>query len=254
HGTNRSEPEVFKKGDDFRHIDWAVWARHGDLLIRRFLEDANLAMHLVLDASMSMSVGQPSKWDAARRIVAGISYVALARLDEVQVSTFSETLSEPFRISRSAQMNVLFALLTNLKLSEGRGSFDRAVDHFLGQRRPAGVVVCLSDFMFVDRLSEGLARLRHAGHEVQLLQITAAEEASPEIGSFTLVDAETAETRDVVVDRDRQQQYQGLFEDFLHESRQDAHRQGCRLIHVTSDVPAEQAIIRWLGAHEFQSP
>ena len=80
---------------------------------------------------MSMAVGSPSKWDVARRIVAGIGYLSLAHFDEVHVSVFSNTLTNPFRIRRAAQVEALLAYLNGLKLSEGRGSFARAVESVL---------------------------------------------------------------------------------------------------------------------------
>ena len=65
-------------GDDLRYLDWNIYARHGDLLLKRFQEEQDLHVYLMLDCSRSMSFGTPPKFDLARHLVAALAYIALA--------------------------------------------------------------------------------------------------------------------------------------------------------------------------------
>src|SRR5947209_4649639 len=64
-------------GDDFRMIDWNVYARLGELCLKLTQARENVTLHLLLDASQSMEWGEPSKFLFARRLAAALGVVAL---------------------------------------------------------------------------------------------------------------------------------------------------------------------------------
>src|SRR5690606_9722395 len=64
-------------GDDLRRIDWNALARLDKFFIRIFLEEVDLSLHLVLDASASMDAGEPNKLIAAQRIAMALGYIGL---------------------------------------------------------------------------------------------------------------------------------------------------------------------------------
>src|SRR5438552_17664338 len=62
-------------GDDLRFLDWNLMARLDRLFIRLFLEEEDLHVYLLLDKSLSMSFGNPSKLHVAKQIVAALAFI-----------------------------------------------------------------------------------------------------------------------------------------------------------------------------------
>src|ERR1700743_1501891 len=73
----------YVQGDDFRRIDWNAFAKFESLMLRLFVEEHELAVHILLDCSASMNYGDPLKFDYARRLAAALAYIALANTDKV---------------------------------------------------------------------------------------------------------------------------------------------------------------------------
>src|SRR3954469_13128411 len=79
-GIEFADHRHYTPGDDFRYLDWNVFARHGELLLKRFQEEEDLHVYILLDVSRSMAFGAPSKFDYARQVAAALAYIALADL------------------------------------------------------------------------------------------------------------------------------------------------------------------------------
>jgi uncharacterized protein (DUF58 family) len=75
-------------GDDFRYLDWNLFGRLDKLFLKLYEEERELPVRIFLDASESMTFGEPRKFDFARQIAAAIGYVALCGFDRVSVVPF----------------------------------------------------------------------------------------------------------------------------------------------------------------------
>src|ERR1044071_8351564 len=75
-------------GDDFRYLDWNLYGRLDRLFLKLYEEERELPVRIFLDASESMSFGEPRKFDFARQVAAAIGYVALCGFDRVSVIPF----------------------------------------------------------------------------------------------------------------------------------------------------------------------
>src|SRR5690349_25068447 len=71
-------------GDDFRHLDWNVYGRLERLFLKLYEEERALPVRIFLDASESMTLGEPLTFDFARQVSAAIGYVALSAFDRVR--------------------------------------------------------------------------------------------------------------------------------------------------------------------------
>jgi len=60
-GIEFADHRDYAPGDDFRYLDWNVYARHGDLLLKRFQEEEDLHVYLLVDCSKSMAFCTPAK-------------------------------------------------------------------------------------------------------------------------------------------------------------------------------------------------
>ncbi len=113
-GIEFADHREYTPGDDFRYLDWNVFARHDELLLKRFQEEEDLHVYIFLDLSRSMNFGQPSKFDLARQVTAALAYIALADLDRVAVLAISDGIVEEFPLTRGKGR-----ILTLLRFLEG---------------------------------------------------------------------------------------------------------------------------------------
>src|SRR5512138_3452418 len=75
-------------GDDFRYLDWNLYGRLERLFLKLYEEERELPVRIFLDASESMTFGDPPKFDFARQVAAAMGYVALCGFDRVSVIPF----------------------------------------------------------------------------------------------------------------------------------------------------------------------
>ena len=68
----------YTPGDDLRQLDWNVYARLEKLFVKLFVEEEDVTISLLLDASASMTFGAPSKLQFAKRAAAALGYIGLA--------------------------------------------------------------------------------------------------------------------------------------------------------------------------------
>src|SRR5437660_10079993 len=72
-------------GDDLRFLDWNLFARLDRLFIRLFLEEEDLHFYLLLDNSLSMDFGLPSKLHFAKQVAAALGFIGLVNMDRVVI-------------------------------------------------------------------------------------------------------------------------------------------------------------------------
>ena len=102
-GIEFADRREYTPGDDLRYLDWNVYAKFGDLLLKRFQEEEDLHVYILLDASKSMDCGSPNKFDYARRIAAALAYIALADLDRVSIFAYAD---KPWMCFRSPEAKI----------------------------------------------------------------------------------------------------------------------------------------------------
>src|SRR2546422_11687212 len=102
-------------GDDFRYLDWNLFGRLDKLFLKLYEEERELPVRIFLDASESMTFGEPRKYDFARQIAPAVGYVALCGFDRVSVIPFpnaqqSSNIQHPTSNSELAARGALRAL------------------------------------------------------------------------------------------------------------------------------------------------
>ena len=99
-GTDLSDYRKYEPGDDIRMIDWNVFARTDKLHIKRFEEEKNLTVHIIVDSSKSMDFGKKrTKFEYAGMLGIGFAYLAMRNNDKFEFSTFADNL-EVFKARR----------------------------------------------------------------------------------------------------------------------------------------------------------
>src|SRR5437868_9916193 len=119
-------------GDDLRYLDWNIYARHGDLLLKRFQEEEDLHVYFLLDCSRSMGFGNPAKFDLARQVTAALAYIALADLDRIAVIAFADRIIADFQLTRGkARILPLLEFMEGLELQGTDSGMTASVREFV---------------------------------------------------------------------------------------------------------------------------
>jgi len=166
-------------GDDTRHVDWKVFAKTDKVYLKQYLEETNLHLICVVDASESMgysSIGGGeaawSKYDHATAIAAALSYLAIQQQDSVGLAIFDNELRRYFKPSNSpAQWKTITHELLMVPRLKKTGT-GKVLDQLAEKLTHRSLVVLLSDFFDdIDSIQQGLRHLRYRKHEVIAFQV-----------------------------------------------------------------------------------
>lgn len=229
-------------GDDFRHIDWNLYGRLGQLFLRLFVAEEDLDVRIYVDRSKSMLFGNPSKLDYAKRIAAALAYLGLRRQDRVALSTFGEEMDPGLPPNRGhARIFRFFDYLESIEpagVTDFRTTFRRGLPK--GRR---GAAVVISDFLTPEGYADGLKALAGASMQVALVQVAAPEEISPvRVGDLELIDVETGAKVPVTITPRILAAYRHTYQTFCEDVRTFARRFQMSYVHAPTDVPFEKLI------------
>jgi len=188
HGISPVGYRQYRKGDDFKLVDWKVYGRTEKLFIKEHEEERSLVVHILLDSSASMSYD--GKFAYASRLAAGFAYLATMENEKYTISRFCNRFypGDPKRGRRN-----LFTSIVELDDTVPRGgtSLKLVADQFESQIKTTSLVVVLSDLL--EKTDEVLSSIfRLSGHELIVIQILAADELEMGFGGdVKFVDLET---------------------------------------------------------------
>jgi len=223
-------------GDDLRQLDWNVYARLERLFVKLFVEEEDVTVTLLLDASMSMDTGTPSKLVFAKRAAAALGYIGLASEDRVAVSALTGRTSRRRAALRgSGRVFRLLADLSAVEAAEGPTDLLAAARHAAAQLHGRGVVVLLSDLLdpAADRVIRELAA---TGSELIVLHVLSPEELDPPLeGDLRLVDMETEERVDITADLATIDAYKARLADWMGAFADLAARRRASYVDIASD-------------------
>lgn len=216
-----AEFRPFVSGDDWRHIDWNAFARWRQLVLKLFVEEEDLHVHLLLDCTGSMDWGTPVKFDYARQIVAGLAYITLANLDRAAVVPLGINGTMPWRPSRGRHRFLqLLRYLAQCPVTcppTAPQTLEDAVRRWVATQPRRGMVIWVSDLFGADLEDalKALDRLRYARHDLAVLQVIDPGETDPgERGEYELVDHETGQLQKAIIDHHTRAEYRRKFEDY----------------------------------------
>lgn len=247
-GIEFADHRDYAPGDDFRYLDWNVYARHDELLLKRFQEEEDLHVYLLLDCSRSMAFGRPSKFDLARRVTAALAYIALADLDRVSVVAFAGEIVASFPLTRGkARILSLLKFLEGLATQGAATDLARAVSGFVHRSQRRGLAVVVSDLFDPAGFERGLDLLRHHRYEPHVVQLYDRREAEPDLlGDLELFDVETGSVRKVTITEKNLRQYRQIFGQFQESLRRYCNTYGLSCTRTTADVPFDDLILKMM--------
>jgi uncharacterized protein (DUF58 family) len=227
---------TYASGDDLRQLDWNAYARLEKLFLKLFVEEEDVTVHLLVDASRSMDYGDPNKLDAARRAAGALGYLGLASMDRVSVAFLGDGTATPMRPIRGKRRAVeLFAFLSEARPERltGLASAARA---YAASMRGSGPLILISDLMDPGYL-DALRDLASSRSQLSVLHLLAPDELEPEVAADArLVDRETGQGVEVSGDDDLVERYRARLADWQAEIAAFVSRRGGAYVPVRSDI------------------
>ncbi|CAN5868761.1 DUF58 domain-containing protein [soil metagenome] len=188
-------------GDDLRALDWNVYARLERLFIKLFVEEEDVTVHILLDASASMASGAPDKLQFGKRAAAALAYVGLASYDRVSVAVLQRRMARRFPAVRGTGR--VFQVLSDLSGVEppvGPTDLAAGVRHYAAQITQRGPLLLISD-LFDENAERAISELAATRCDVAVLHTLSDDELEPPLeGDLRLIDSETGESVDVTAD------------------------------------------------------
>ena len=265
---------TYVHGDDFRYLDWNLYGRLERLFLKLYEEERELPVRIFLDASESMTFGEPRKFDFARQVAAAIGYVALSGFDRVSVIPFPDLTSSTgsdaairntqyaTRVAELAARGALRSVrgkrsamqfFQNLGALTAGGSvnLNESLRRGALQARQAGLAVVLSDFLDPAGYETGLTALLGRGFQVDLVQILSPEELSPStFGDLRLVDSETGADQEVTFGRFRMKAYRQTVQNFVQRLREYSQACGMNFFTASSNTELQELLLKQLRKAE----
>lgn len=241
----------YSVGDDLRFIDWNIYVRLDRLFIKLFEEEEDLRLHVLIDVSGSMTFGDPSKLDYARRVAAALGFIGLVHLDRVMIHPFACDLgrSMPAARGRGSVFRMLDFLgeLGPAAAPEDGSDFSRSMRTFALRHSGKGVVVVLSDLLDKAGFETGLRYLIARQMDVHVVHILAREEVEPDLaGDLELIDVEDGERAEVTVSAPLLARYRRNLEAFRAAAQEFTTRRGISYLFTTNHLPFERLVLRYL--------
>jgi len=232
-----AEYRPYVPGDELRRIDWNVYRRLHQLVVKVGIEDARLSVALLVDTSRSMRVGSPSALRAAQRLAAILAAIALLRGDRVDVHALGDGHAQPLvGLDGPRQLALLQDELERLPRSVGTGLAD-ALTQYTGRGAQTDVAILLSD-AHVPRedLERSLRLLASAGRAAGLVHVVAADEVTIlPLGPVELRDAESGRVIEATVDEAVAAAYAERFAAFADGVRDLCSANGVGYVRAPSD-------------------
>lgn len=194
-GMNFQEVREYAPGDEIRSIDWNVTARMNTPFVKKFTEERELTVMLVVDASASGNFGsiEDSKRELAAEVAAILAFSAINNNDKVGLLLFSDDV-ELFIAPKKGRQHTLRLIREMLYFEpQGKGTnISKALEYMNKLITRRAVVFMISDFLSPDFTKQ--LTVTGKRHDVVAMPISdPGEENLPDVGLITFEDAETGE-------------------------------------------------------------
>jgi len=235
----------YVKGDDLRYLDWNLYGRLERLFLKVSLQEEDLHVHFLIDASASMGFGRPSKLFQAKRIAAALAYVALCGLDRVEMTAFRDGLAERKPPCRGkGSIFSLFDYLSRLEPGGSTGLLTSLHHYRLSNPRP-GMIFLISDFLDPAGFEQPLKNLLSRRFDACLIQVLAREEVEPDLaGDLRLIDAETETAQEVSISPAVLKRYRRTAEFYCDQLRRFALKRGLSYVRTLTDESFDALVLQ----------
>jgi len=234
-------------GDDLRFVDWNIYGRLEQLFLKLFIEEQDLTVHIVVDGSASMSVGEPSKELFIKKLAAALGYVSLVNNNRVSISVLGDGVVGQLANMRGRNYLHQMADFLLTAQCDGASQFETACRRIASGRIGCGVMIVLSDFLFKEGYDAGLRRLIGRQYDLYVIQVLSAQELSPDFaGDLKLIDIEDADVAEITVSAALVKYYKRNVTAYCNELKDFCSRRGAVYALANSGDSVESLVLNYL--------
>ena len=198
-GMDFDEVREYQPGDEVRRIDWNVTARTGVPHIKKYIEEREMTVMVLVDASASSVTGsvELSKRELAAELAAVLAFSAIRNNDKVGALLFTDGAEKYIRPGKGRMhvLRMISEVLTYSPASRGT-NLTKALHHINRALNRRAVIFVISDFM--DRGYERALKVTSRKHDLIAVPIVdPTERELPDLGWITFEDAETGEVMEL---------------------------------------------------------
>ena len=249
-GIEFEEVRPYVPGDEVRDIDWNVTARLGQPYVKRFVEQRELTVMLVVDVSRSMRFGTagPEKRELAAELCAVLGFAALRNDDRIGLVLAADKVEQlvPPARGRSHLLRILRDVLGVVPKSHGT-RLGEAARFVMRTTHRRSMVFWISDFE--DRIEPREWRVLGRRHELTALVVRdPSDEVLPTAGWVELEDLESGERRLVHTgSRKRRERYQQEARAQWRAVEQALARTRCPVVEIRTDRSYLPVLLRYFA-------
>ncbi|MGI9428989.1 MAG: DUF58 domain-containing protein [Bythopirellula sp.] len=235
-------------GDDLRLLDWNLYARLDKLIVKLFLEEEDLHFYTLIDSSLSMDFGTPTKLEYAKQLAAALGFVGLIRTDRVKIETLSQAAGERGPILRGRQS--VWRMLEHVEAIQPEDEptpLADGVKNFCLRNPGRGVVVLISDLM--DKAGYEQALRYFVSHQVDcfVIHVLSQEELEPDVqGDLKLVDCEDQDEAEITVSMPLLNRYKQTLNTFVSGAQEFCSRRGMHYFLANNQLPVQDLVAKHL--------
>lgn len=234
-------------GDDLRRLDWNLYARLDKLILKLFQEEEDLHFYTLIDASLSMGFGEPSKLEYAKQLAAALGFVGLVRSDRVVIETLGQPVRQHSPVLRGRRS--VWRMLQQLEAIEPgeKASLADGVKRFCLRNAGKGVVVLISDLMDKQGYEAALKYLMAQRVDVYVIQVLSQEEIDPDVvGDLRLVDCEDADVAEISVSEPLLTRYKQTLASFTAGVQDFCSRRGMNYLLANNQTPVKDLMTNYM--------
>jgi uncharacterized protein (DUF58 family) len=234
-------------GDDLRFIDWNIYARLDRLFLKLFLEEEDLALHVLIDTSESANYGTPNKSHYMKQVAAALGYIGLVNYNRVTINAISAGLSATTGALRGrSRVPQMLDFVSKLQPS-GPGNLADACRRFALANRTRGVCVVLSDFFDKNGFDSGLRFVAGGRYDLFAIQVLCPQEIDPDLqGDLKLVDVEDADIAEVSITQPLLKKYKNNLNAYCLSLKDFITRRGGTYLFTSTAVGFDTLILNYL--------
>jgi uncharacterized protein (DUF58 family) len=246
-----SDHRQYHPGDELKFVDWKVFGRSDKLYIKRFQQETNTTVYILLDNSKSMSFAGErsiSKSEYGSYLAAALSYLMLSQGDSTSLLLFAERIVKKIPASsRRTHLNIILKTLTHNK-PLGRTNLASVLHTLAETTNRRGLVILISDLLDDEGgIFKGLSHLKFLRHDVIIFQILDHQELNLDYEG--LIQFEDLESGDKIrtFPQSVKQTYRSRVAEFLDEIEKTAGRSNIDYCLMNTSEPLDRALIAYLA-------
>ncbi len=240
----------YTPGDDYRTIDWRLFARLEKPFIRIFEEVQEFHVHILVDRSGSMIDPYPQKRITALQTAVALAYLALLSQHRVSILSLADQLRrETPMMKGQGHVHSLLKQMGDLSFG-GRTNLVECLQQFRPSRDRRGMVFLISDLLgrSPELSTQALLQGTRWPAETHVIHVLHPKEMEPDIqGEIRLLDVETAEVRRIWMTKRELARYAQAFKQFMEELHRFCMRRQIDYFPWTTDQPFEDAFLDLLS-------